>query len=301
MDRERDEERRFLESLDGLLTGEGVPDADDASEDYASTMEFAQKLADLSEGPSPEFQQQLKARLLMKLTERDVAERQKAAAGGFWGFLDRLMPRSPVWRTAAVSIAVVLVTVTVAWQTGVFSPGATSDTPATVRDDAVAELAAPKAPPPSPLVGAVEEGKGASPATGAATPTFDLEITSNAAVGTVSGSRVQFPLGALVQLELVLHNSSSAPATAGPLPPSVTISQSASMRPVRSLQPTGAMSDIPPGETLQLEFSWNQLDDGGNQVIPGQYTIVLGPVDVTTNTAEIVVSFPTLTVILAED
>ena len=295
----RDEERRFLDGLDSLLAGEPVPGGD-AGADHASTMELARRLADLGEGPSAEFRQRLKARLLMKLTEREVAERRRATAGGFWGFLDRLMPRSPVWRTAAVSIAVVLVTVTVAWQTGVFSPGATSDTLATMTDEAVAELAAPEALP-SPLVGAAEAGKGVSLPAGTQTPSFDLEITSSAAVGTASGSLVQFPSGAPVRLEFILRNTGSASATASPFPPSVAVTESASMRPVRSLEPGGVDSEIPPGETLQRDLSWDQLDDGGNQVAPGRYSIILGPVGVTTGTAQIVVNFPTLAVILAED
>jgi hypothetical protein len=283
MDKGRDEERRFLENLDGLLAGGPVPNADDSTEDHASAMEFARKLADLSEGPSPEFQQQLKARLLMKLTERDVAERQKATAGGFWGFLDRLMPRSPVWRTAAVSIAVVLVTVTVAWQTGVFSTFSTTTEEAaegqTIRGmvTSPSEKAA-EAQPMAPKAAGAAESDGAP----AEALTADSAASgSPVLMQVVSAAEVILePYGQTVTIDIEIAGNRGEILKVGPLPPTLTIVAEATQLLVRTIPTEGITVEIAPEASVHQPIVWDQKDDRGMQVPAGWYSLRPGTIEV---------------------
>jgi len=121
MARERDEEREFIENIERLLAGEEVTVDKDMSEDYRTAFDFARKLTESRADPSPVFQQQLKDRLLLQLTKREMETRQKVKLSSIWEFLGNLVPRSPVWRTAAATIVVVLVTVGVLWRTGMFT------------------------------------------------------------------------------------------------------------------------------------------------------------------------------------
>ena len=137
MRRRKREEQEFLESVDRLLAGEEVnldegadegliKGADEGlikgiDEGLRSAVEFSRRLSDLYPGPTPEFRERLKSRLLMKLTEQEVAAGQRAGTSRFWDFLDRLVPRSPVWRTAAVTMIMVVAVVTVVWRTGMLS------------------------------------------------------------------------------------------------------------------------------------------------------------------------------------
>lgn len=121
MARERDEEREFIENIERLLAGEEVTVSEDMSEDYRTAFDFARKLTESRSDPSPVFQQQLKDRLLLQLTRRDVEARQKVKISSIWEFLANLVPRSPAWRTAAATLVVVLVTVGVLWRTGMFT------------------------------------------------------------------------------------------------------------------------------------------------------------------------------------
>jgi hypothetical protein len=120
MTRERDEEKEFIENIERLLAGEEVTVGKDMSEEYRTAFDFARKLTESRADPSPLFKQQLKDRLLLQLTEREMEARQKVRLGSIWEFLENLVPRSPVWRTAAATLVIVLVTVGVLWRTGMF-------------------------------------------------------------------------------------------------------------------------------------------------------------------------------------
>ena len=122
MDKERNEEQEFLRDVDRFLNGEEVTPDEDVSEDTRSAIEFARKLTEMRADPSPEFQESLKSKLLRKLTEREVAAREKVGANWLRDFIDRLMPQSPVWRTAVVTVAILMVATGGMWRTGMFTP-----------------------------------------------------------------------------------------------------------------------------------------------------------------------------------
>lgn len=152
MTRGKNEEREFLKRVDAMLAGGEMAGAEDAGDDLRGTVEFARKLVDLHEGPTPEFSQRLKSRLLIKLTEQDETARARAEdapaeRGWFWRLLVTLVPASPVWRSAAVSLVAIVAVVTVLWRAGIFTGTAGLDTPAaeTVTSQAPERAIAPQA------------------------------------------------------------------------------------------------------------------------------------------------------------
>jgi len=131
MTRGRNEEREFLKRVDAMLAGQEIAAGEDVGDDLRGMVEFARKLVDLHDGPTPEFSQRLKSRLLIKLTEQDEMARARAERGWFSRLLASLVPASPVWRSAAVSLVLVVAVVTVLWRTGMFTGTAALEPPAT--------------------------------------------------------------------------------------------------------------------------------------------------------------------------
>ena len=162
MSRGTDEEKKFLEDVRRLLAGEEVKAGEDMSEDYRTAINFAQRLAELRAEPSPQFKDQLKQRLLLQLTRQEVeAARKKERSVSFWEFLRSLVPQSPVWRTAAATLVVILVTVGVLWRTGMFTQPPVPVSPEIERAVPVEELpemaAAPREMEATLQLGVVEK------------------------------------------------------------------------------------------------------------------------------------------------
>ncbi len=137
----KNEEQEFLKRVDAMLAGgEGIGDAGDASvaDDVRGAVEFASKLIDLHDGPTAEFSQRLKSRLLVKLTEQDEMARARSERSGFRRLLASLVPASAVWRSAAVSLVLVVAVVTVLWRTGMFTGTVGPDT--AVQEAVTAQL-----------------------------------------------------------------------------------------------------------------------------------------------------------------
>lgn len=109
------QELQFLKQIDARLAGESL-DATGLDDELRATVEFAAKLVDLHDGPTPEFSQRLKSKLLIKLTEQEETARLRRERGWFWQLWS-----SPLWRGAAVSLVAVVAIVSVLWQSGLFT------------------------------------------------------------------------------------------------------------------------------------------------------------------------------------
>ena len=81
MSKETNEEKEFSEKVDRLLAGEEIETGKDISEDYRSAINFAQKLTESRADPSPHFKDQLKQRLLLKLTQQEVETAREKERG----------------------------------------------------------------------------------------------------------------------------------------------------------------------------------------------------------------------------
>ena len=112
MGKRTNEERDFAENIDRLLAGEELADTEDLSEEHRTAFSFARKLTGSRIDPSPLFKAQLKERLLSRLAQEEAeSARQKESALSFWEFLRNLVPQSPAWHTATVTIVMVLIAV----------------------------------------------------------------------------------------------------------------------------------------------------------------------------------------------
>ena len=108
MGKETDDERQFSEKIDRLLAGEEVETGEDMNEDYRTAINFARKLVESRIDPPPEFKDKLKQRLLLEIPRQEVEAPQKEKVNWLREGLVRLVPQSPVWRTAGAMMVVML-------------------------------------------------------------------------------------------------------------------------------------------------------------------------------------------------
>jgi hypothetical protein len=123
MDKENREEKEFTRDIELILTGKETRSGEVSDADYRSNIAFAKKVIECGGSPSPSFQQGLKNRLLIKMTEKEAMQaQQRSAAVSFLDWLKNLVPRSPVWRTALATAAIIVLAMVVSWSSGLFSP-----------------------------------------------------------------------------------------------------------------------------------------------------------------------------------
>jgi len=298
MSRRKRGEQEFLENIERLIAGEEVSIGEDADEDLRTTIEFSRKLSDLHTGPSVEFKDQLKSRLLLKLTEKVVAARQRAEKNWFRDILDRLVPQSPVWRTAAVTLVMIVAVVTVMWRTGVFT-----GVPAPVADvfesaqrstekgvlsmEAAVEEA--EAVDEAPMVGLSKE----APAPEAAIVSlFDMQVTPSESTISEYGHEVSY--------QLTFNNTSDETIVVTPFPPRFTIVGDGILRPVHILTEGDQSIEVGASAGIVYVFTWDQRDDDDTQLPPGWYTVYPGTVTVTGSGESLMVDFPPLPRILVQ-
>ena len=259
MSREINEEKEFSENIDRLLAGQEVEVGEDVSEDFRTAIQFAQKLEELRDESSPVFKDQLRRRLLLKLAEKEAAaEEQKEKRASFWEALRNLVPRSPVWRTATATVAVAVLAAVVFWGSGIFiqAPEQTAE-----RGPAPAMAPAPKVTPEGPPVAMLDSGD-----------ILNLEPL-------LEETNV-YLLGEEVRIDLVFRNTSSEAIIVAPFPPAIQINRSDTGETVRSFAQGSESAKISASGTLNYTLAWNQLDDRGQQVEPGRYSILVSDVTI---------------------
>jgi hypothetical protein len=117
------QEKRFSENLDRLLTGqqaESHPDRDDEK-----TLAFARRMAVLRPEPHPEFKSRLKASLLQKLAEKEARKASRPS------WLQTLVGR-PAYAVALAAFFIAIVFGGL-WASGVFNPAQAPFTPSVVQ------------------------------------------------------------------------------------------------------------------------------------------------------------------------
>ena len=268
MRKRRDEERKFSENLDRLLAGKEVEPGEDMSEDYQTAVNFAQKLTEFRAEPSSEFKAQLKQRLLLELTKQEVAAREKVKGNWFWEGLGRLVPQSPVWRTAAATLVVVIVVAGVLWRTGMFTP-----TPALVTMEKAVEEAQVAvegdAPEKAPAIRSLE-------AEASLRPVLKIEV--------MPSDTIVSPYDVPISSEFTFMNISSETITIANFPPAIQIVGRGASGPVRSFAEGDEGLELLPAETVSYLFVWDQRGNDGKQVAPGWYTLFIGEVAISKET-----------------
>ena len=119
MDKGRSKESDFTGDIDRIVSGR-APKADRASDsEYRADLDFAGKVAQTRRKPSPEFQANLKARLLSRLDEMEAAQ-ETARRPSFSEWLTGLFHQR-AWQVAGVTVAALVIALVVVWRVGLFS------------------------------------------------------------------------------------------------------------------------------------------------------------------------------------
>ena len=127
MDKGQSKESDFTGDIDRIVSGR-APEADRASDsEYRADLDFASKVAETRRRPSPEFQANLKTRLLSRLDEMEGAK-ETARRPSFSEWLTGLF-RQRAWQVAGVTTAVLVIAMVVVWRIGLFSRTPTITTP----------------------------------------------------------------------------------------------------------------------------------------------------------------------------
>ena len=316
MGKEKNEEQEFLKDVDRFLNGEEVIPGEDTSDDVRSATEFAKKLTELRADPSPEFRESLKSKLLRKLTEHEMAARERVKAGWLNGFLDRVVPHSPVWRTAVVTVAIVVVAAGVMWQTGLFSmtsaPGNGVET-AGENDRGLLEMEADDTQKIWSQNGIAafgeeeeEEAFVTSPSEGAEDGLRALygeleilmEISSPDEI-TIVIEPATAQYGTDITLKLTFTNSSSQTVTLYPVQPEIVV-KNLNEELVYTLPAVDGPGELSPSESFQMIYVWNQQDNIGTQVPAGTYQFNISPIIVTCGTSSGEITPPPAEVVISE-
>ncbi len=227
-------EQQFSGDIDRLITGEKPEEIKPPEDDYNKNIQFAEKMLDSRAEPSPAFKENLRKQLLAKLVEKEMEiERGRERTKGFWETVKNVIPRSPAWRTVTATIALFALVLIVVWQLGVFT--------------------GPSSPPmltTSQPPGITAQGL--------------VEVTAQTKQST-------YRIGEPIDIVFTFKNTSREPVTLTFYPPEILIAAS-SLKPYRTIK-GGESRLLAAGETLEYIVTWDQLDNEGLQVPPGDYII----------------------------
>jgi hypothetical protein len=228
---EQKKAREFAQDIDLILTGQKA-DIDKASdEEYLSDIDFADKIIECRVDPSTSFHEGLKNRLLLKLSEEEEAETSKRLENtSFWGWLTGLVPQSPVWRTAAVTVTIAVLALLGVWAIGLFAPGQ------------------------EPVV------------TGPLAPVVSVESRATTA-------KTAYMTGEEIDIHFSFRNITDETQTF-PFPPEIRIGDLGS-EVLRTFDVGQVTMTLDPGQSADYDLTWDQKDEKGNQVPPGEYQVII--------------------------
>jgi hypothetical protein len=283
----------FTEKVDRLLAGEDTAPGAELNADLRSALDFARQIKALRPSPSPAFQANLKARVLVKINENAAA----AKSGWFW----RLIPREPVWQAAAVLLVIVIVGVAI-WgahfRTGGGPPIAqvttttttatatmTSTTSATVTaTTTTASTTATATSTATATVTATTTATMTATTTTMTTATTTPTATSTSPAGNYLAVYAQtdksaYSAGQPVNIQVTLQNITDQPFTIKQYPPYLSLMRAADSLPVYTFM-NGTMDlTLAPGQQVTFQDYWLQVDAKGNAVPPGVYYLELEDID----------------------
>jgi hypothetical protein len=231
MDEKNRKEREFTEHVDDILAGKEAGVDETMDEDYRSNIDFAKKIIECRGEPSVAFQEGLKKRLLSKLAEKGVAEaRRRQETISFWYWLKNLVPQSPAWRAAAVTVTVAVVALAVVWRIGLFSPA------------------------DGPIM------------TGPLGPTVSVETRA-------STPKTVYTAGEEIDIQFTFKDLTDETFTF-PFPPEIRIGD-LGIEVVRTFDVGQGTMTLAPGQSQDYDLTWDQKDNTGMQVPPGDYQIII--------------------------
>jgi hypothetical protein len=263
------EEILFSEKLDRLLAGEEIQLEAELDSDLRTALDFAGKMKSLRSAPSPQFQANLKARLLQKLDEREA----RTEAGGWFS---RLI-RQPVWQAVAVLVLMIVVGGGIMWRAGLFNtsgPGTTNQPPMGGSGPSVAAPALTVAPTTSAPATNTAPTTTAPATGGSAAPTY-YEGNRYLLIASASTDKFSYQPGELVNIRMEWQNVTSGNLTIDEYPPILSVMDKSTGQPIFTFKAGSNSITLAPGQKVDYVESWNQLDDNGKPVAPGTYYLEL--------------------------
>jgi hypothetical protein len=249
MTREYEESKIFSDNLDRLLSGEEVEAEAAYSHEILEALDFAKRMNSLRSEPSSPFKTHLKAKLLQELRDREAANEKSQ------NWFGRLFRGQPIWLTAAVCAALLIVVGSVLWKTGVFTPPGSnwSSLPGTTVTTTTATT---------------------TTATTTQTSTVERYLLANASV-----DKPVYQSGETVKINVALTNISGLPFTLTQFPPILSLMESGTKQAVFTFTSGTESRTIQPWQKTSFTLNWNQADIQGDPVKSGKYYIELEDLD----------------------
>ncbi len=245
MSGENRKEEEFSREVDKIISGQEIPGEVLQNKDYGSELNFTSKIAEHRAAPSASFKSKLKSELLTKL-----ANQEKKVS--FWGRIRNTFA-TPVWRNAAVPIAVFAVALITMWGLGIFS----HQTPVSLTTP-------PLTTGPS-IMGTSPTETSTSPAN-----LGNLEIWANL-------KRNYYMPSEQINIIVTFHNTTGEPVTLDRYPPEFSIVNSDNPGQVfKSFTAAKGTLTLQPGESETYTLVWDQIGDAESQVPPGNYQLAIG-------------------------
>jgi len=257
--------------LDGEVTPEekanidahlaGCPQCRDEMEGLSETRDnLRSALASMAEeaAPSPQAWEKIRNRLETKESRK-----------GFW--LNFTLGRVA---TAATVVAVLVIAVVI-WQYGGFFGGMGSPPPA----PSPAPVPAPTIPPP---VITIPPSPPAPTPTPTPTPPAPMPAPPPPFERSVVPEEASYLSGEPIEVKLSLTNISSDVIIMSQYPPEIRVTPWQDHDRILSFRAGGTQPlEIGPGDTITVDFTWNQKDKEGKQVPPGWYAITFRDISIT--------------------
>jgi hypothetical protein len=245
MTREYEESKIFSDNLDRLLSGGEVKAETAYCREILEALDFAKKMNSLRSEPSSPFKTHLKAKLLQQMSYR---EDTNTITQTWFG---RVFRGQPIWLTAAVCAALLIVVGSVLWKTGVFTPPGSNWSSL----------------PGTPVT------------TTTTTTTTQTSTVDRYLVAAASVDKPVYQSGETVKIYVALTNISSLPFTLTQFPPILSLMESETKQAVFTFTSGKESRTIQPGQKTTLTLNWNQADIRGNPVKSGKYYIELEDLD----------------------
>jgi hypothetical protein len=248
------EDKDLLKYIDSVIAGkepEGEIDAD-----TRAVLDFAHKMISLKEAPSPEYQNQLKVRLVHKLAEQQKKEQTP--------WLSRIL-RQPAWVVSISAFVLVLITVVImASATDLFK-----------------------------RIGPNYSGViTTATVTTAATATTQPSPSGMMMAAAASTDKTEYAAGQDIQIKISLRNDTANSLKIDDFPPIVSVLNADTGLAVYTFERKITGLVISPLTTASYSLTWNQKTAAGTPAGPGNYYIELEDINYNGNAVKLTLTTP---------
>ncbi len=274
MNRENKEEL-FKEYLDHLLADEAEK-SKATDNDLLTAMDFAKKMKELRTAPTEAFRADLKTRLLQKLQEQDAIKSS---------WFQRMFSRRVIWQVAT-SVTVILIAFGITWSMGVFQP--------TEKNNVALYFSEPDDTANQESIKAPTVLMTTTATTTTTTTTESTLLTAGRGMillTDVATGKAAYMMGEDVDIKVSLTNNTSTPLEIRPYPLVFNIID-ANGQPVFTFSAGSEAIMLAPGEVTSFSVIWKQIDDQGEDIKPGIYSLEFGSLTYNNQVVQLEISNP---------